>query len=87
MIKQTQFIVFRQTKVIPYGTVVRGSSHRNVISQPLVISSHGTQARVNVRKLNELAHYLAKANEIEDLKKEVRDSSFVSLILRRRQSS
>ncbi|KAF6039480.1 hypothetical protein EB796_002212 [Bugula neritina] len=69
--KPNKLVNDKQTKVISYSTVVRGSSHRNVISQPLVISGHGTQARVNVRKLNELAHHLAKANEIEDLKKEV----------------
>ena len=50
---------------------IPGSSHRNVLSQPLIISGHGTNARINVRKLNELAHHLAMADRITELREKV----------------
>ena len=50
---------------------IPSSSHRNVLSQPLIISGHGTNARINVRKLNELAHHLATADRIIELREKV----------------
>ena len=50
---------------------IPSSSHRNVLSQPLIISGHGTNARINVRKLNELAHHLALADRITELREKV----------------
>ena len=50
---------------------IPSSSHRNVLSQPLIISGHGTNARINVRKLNELAHHLAMADRITELREKV----------------
>ncbi|XP_067929289.1 NACHT and WD repeat domain-containing protein 2-like [Watersipora subatra] len=63
----------RQEKTISsvIEQTVPEASNRNVISQPLVISGHGADARVNVRKLNELAHHLAKAERIDELKAKV----------------
>ena len=50
---------------------IPSSSHRNVLSQPLIISGHGTNARINVRKLNELAHHLTLADRITELREKV----------------
>lgn len=52
-------------------SVLTHSSFRNVITQPLIVSAHGTQGRYNTRKLNELALHLLKSGRIEELKKQV----------------